>query len=126
MSGTRSNSSAAPCTATCPPQRKHPSSNVYPRRGLAGAIQRPGSALGGPMHDLLAAGRLPSLASGTPADRLLGLNALDGARAAVTFYATIDADSVRDYMPAVPVLLPASSWARYGLRTPRLPDHVTE
>ena len=39
------------------------------------------------MHNSWAAGRLPSLASGTPADRLLGLNALDGARAAVTLEA---------------------------------------
>lgn len=44
----------------------------------------------------------------------------------ITFYATVDADSVRPYMPAVPILLPASSFARYGLRKPRLPEHVTE
>ena len=77
------------------------------------------------MHDSLAAGRLPSLASGTPAD-LPGLNALDGARAAVTFYATLDSDSIRPYIPAVPVMLPASSWARHGLRPPKLPAHVTD
>ncbi len=41
-------------------------------------------------------------------------------------YATIDADSVRPYMPAVPVMLPASSWARRGMRSPRLPAHVLE
>lgn len=45
----------------------------------------------------------------------------------LTFYATIDADSVRPYIPPVPVLLPASSFARRGLhRTPKLPAHVTE
>src|SRR4051812_6421035 len=44
----------------------------------------------------------------------------------MVFYATIDADSLRPYMPAVPVMLPASSWARYDLRPPRLPPHVTE
>jgi len=43
-----------------------------------------------------------------------------------TFYATVDADSIRPYMPAVPVMLPASSFARRGLRAPRLPDHITE
>lgn len=42
------------------------------------------------------------------------------------FYATIDSDSVRPYMPDVPVLLPASSWARKGLAAPKLPVHVTE
>lgn len=42
------------------------------------------------------------------------------------FYATIDSDSVRPYMPDVPVLLPASSWARKKLAAPRLPAHVTE
>jgi hypothetical protein len=39
----------------------------------------------------------------------------------MTFYATIDADSIRSYMPTVPYLLPASSWARYHLRPVRLP-----
>lgn len=47
----------------------------------------------------------------------------------LTFYATLDADSDRsttqDCMPDVPYLLPASSWARQGLRAPRLPVHVT-
>jgi hypothetical protein len=48
--------------------------------------------------------------------------------APLTFYTTIDADSVRDYMPATPVLIPASSWhRRYGtLKTTPLPEHVTE
>jgi len=50
----------------------------------------------------------------------------------ITFYATVDSGSVRPYMPAnVPVLLPASSWARLRssddkpLPIPKLPDHVT-
>jgi hypothetical protein len=42
----------------------------------------------------------------------------------MTFYATIDADSIRSYMPAVPYLLPASSWARYQLRPVRLPRRL--
>lgn len=50
---------------------------------------------------------------------------------AFTFYYTIDAGSVRDYMPSVPVLIPASSWAnRNGYKglpaKPRLPAHITE
>lgn len=44
----------------------------------------------------------------------------------ITFYATICAGDERDYMPDVPVMLPASSWARFGLPAPRLPDHVGE
>lgn len=43
----------------------------------------------------------------------------------LTFYATINSDSVRPYIPDVPLMLPASSWARKGLRAPRLPAHVT-
>jgi hypothetical protein len=43
----------------------------------------------------------------------------------MTFYATIDAGSIRSYMPNVPYLLPASSWARFNLRRPNLPAHVT-
>lgn len=48
-----------------------------------------------------------------------------------TFYYTIDAGSVREYMPSVPVLVPASSWAnrnKYrGLPAkPRLPKHISE
>lgn len=46
--------------------------------------------------------------------------------ALITFYVTIDSDSVRSYMPPVPVMLPASSWARKGMRAPKLPCHVTE
>ena len=47
-----------------------------------------------------------------------------------TFYATIDSDKIRSYMPDVPVLLPASSWARKMnragvMRPPKLPDHVS-
>lgn len=42
----------------------------------------------------------------------------------ITFYATVDSDSVRQFMPDVPYMLPASSWARYGLPAPRLPAHV--
>lgn len=64
--------------------------------------------------------RTPALSGGA------SLNAAVGVCPAVTFYATIDLDSVRAYMPAVPVLLPASSWARKGLPAPRLPDQVTE
>ncbi len=44
----------------------------------------------------------------------------------ITFYATLDADSIRSYIPAVPVLLPASSWARKGLRPPQLPPQLTD
>jgi hypothetical protein len=44
----------------------------------------------------------------------------------LTFYATIDSDSVRPYMPDVPVLLPASSWARHDMKAPNLPEHITE
>ena len=47
--------------------------------------------------------------------------------AGIQFYATIDSDSVRPYMPAdVAYMLPASSWARKGLKAPKLPAHVTE
>jgi hypothetical protein len=46
----------------------------------------------------------------------------------LTFYTTIDADSVRDCMPTTPVLIPASSWhRRYGsLKTTPLPERITE
>jgi hypothetical protein len=44
----------------------------------------------------------------------------------VTFYVTTDVDSLRDYMPDVPLCLPASSWARYNLRKPNLPEHISE
>lgn len=41
------------------------------------------------------------------------------------FYATFDVDSLCSYIPeAIPILLPASSWARKGLKPPRLPVHV--
>lgn len=44
-----------------------------------------------------------------------------------TFYATF---TVEGLCPAIPtetaVLLPASSWARIGMRPPRLPAHITE
>lgn len=43
-----------------------------------------------------------------------------------TFYATLDADSVRASLPAVPVLLPATAWARRGFRPVRLPAHVAD
>lgn len=45
-------------------------------------------------------------------------------------YPTLDADSVLDGLPAIPFLLPASSWARQpglsdgGLRVPRIPPQV--
>lgn len=45
------------------------------------------------------------------------------------FYCTLDVDSVsktlHEYMPNVPVMLPASSWARYKLKKPTLPAHIT-
>ncbi|NHM26934.1 hypothetical protein G7K71_08050 [Desulfofundulus sp. TPOSR] len=44
----------------------------------------------------------------------------------LTFYATADSDSIRSYIPPVPVMLPASSWARKGMKPPRLPDHISE
>ncbi len=44
----------------------------------------------------------------------------------ITFYATIWAGGESPFMPAVPVMLPASSWARFGLRAPRLAKHITE
>lgn len=44
----------------------------------------------------------------------------------LTFYATVDADSIRDYMPDVPYLLPASSFARKGMKAPKLPAHISE
>ena len=43
-----------------------------------------------------------------------------------TFYATISNGEIRPYMPDVPVLLPASSWARTNMSIPRLPVHITE
>lgn len=44
----------------------------------------------------------------------------------VTFYATVDAQSCRAYMPSnVDYLLPASSYARFKFRKPNLPAHVT-
>lgn len=46
---------------------------------------------------------------------------------APVFYATVDADSIRPSMPAgVPVLLPATSFARRGFPTPRLPSQIHE
>ena len=42
-----------------------------------------------------------------------------------TFYATIDSDSIRSYMPDVPYLLPASSWSRQGMRAPHLPAQLS-
>ena len=46
------------------------------------------------------------------------------------FYATIGADELRPHcIPPdldVPVLLPASSFARYGLKAPRIPAHMTQ
>ncbi len=41
-------------------------------------------------------------------------------------YYTISCGHERAYMPELPVMLPASSWARQGLRAPRLPGHITE
>jgi hypothetical protein len=48
------------------------------------------------------------------------------------FYPTFDSDSIRDFMPAHPVLLPASSWARQprgpqgALPVPCIPPQVPE
>src|SRR6266481_6906899 len=47
-------------------------------------------------------------------------------RMAFTFYYTIGIDELRPYIPAIPVLLPASSYARYNLRKPNLPAHIIE
>lgn len=44
----------------------------------------------------------------------------------LTFYATISSNEIRTYMPSVPVLLPASSWARRNMSVPKLPPHITE
>ena len=45
-------------------------------------------------------------------------------------YATIDSDSdspsLHSFMPAVSMLLPASSWYRCKFRPPRIPDHIPE
>lgn len=44
-----------------------------------------------------------------------------------TFYATFDVDSLCSYIPAgTPVLLPASSWARVGLKKPSIPPQITD
>lgn len=44
-----------------------------------------------------------------------------------TFYATFDIDSLRSYIPSgTPVLLPASSWARIGLKKPNIPAQITD
>lgn len=48
------------------------------------------------------------------------------------FYPTLDADSVRNYLPVCPFLLPASSWARQrntaeeAIPVPHIPEQVTE
>lgn len=39
----------------------------------------------------------------------------------LTFYATIDASNPSPHIPVMPLMLPASSWARFNLRTPRFP-----
>jgi hypothetical protein len=41
------------------------------------------------------------------------------------FYATMSYGQARDFIPNVPYLLPASSWAGKGLPKPRIPAHVT-
>jgi len=44
-----------------------------------------------------------------------------------TFYATFTVESLCSAIPTeTAVLLPASSWARVGMRPPRLPAHITE
>jgi hypothetical protein len=43
-----------------------------------------------------------------------------------TLYPTFSIDDLRPSMPSVPALLPASSWARHGLTTPKLPTHITD
>jgi hypothetical protein len=43
------------------------------------------------------------------------------------FYATFDVGALASYIPAgIPVLLPASSWARKGLKPPIIPEQITE
>ena len=48
------------------------------------------------------------------------------------FYYTVSGDDIRDYMPDVPVLLPASSFVEqrrngeYYLRKPNLPEHIRQ
>lgn len=43
-----------------------------------------------------------------------------------TFYATFDIDSLCSYIPEqTAILLPASSWARIGLKKPAIPAHIT-
>jgi hypothetical protein len=48
------------------------------------------------------------------------------------FYPTLDSDSVRSYLPAHPMLLPASSWVRQlrgpegALLVPHIPVQVPE
>lgn len=42
------------------------------------------------------------------------------------FYATVDCDSIRDYMPDVPIMLPASSWSRRNMPPVRLPSHIRD
>jgi hypothetical protein len=46
----------------------------------------------------------------------------------VTFYATVPAGDERPYMPEVPYLFPASSFARpqFKMRPPRIPSHVKD
>lgn len=41
-----------------------------------------------------------------------------------TFYTTIYPECVKGYMPATPVLLPASAWSRLGMKAPKLPAHI--
>lgn len=43
-----------------------------------------------------------------------------------TFYFTIDVDAMRPYIPAIPVMLPASSFCRKKFRKPKLPVYVTD
>jgi len=66
---------------------------------------------------------LPTIVIPRPGARPGGRPGGGGAMSA-TFYATLDADSIRGSLPAVPVLLPATAWARRGFRPVRLPAHV--
>src|SRR5437660_5874825 len=44
-----------------------------------------------------------------------------------TFYATFDVDSLCSYIPEdAAILLPASSWARKGMKRPAVPAHITD
>ena len=43
-----------------------------------------------------------------------------------TFYYTVGVDEMKSYIPNVPILLPASSYARRGLKRPTIPTHIIQ